>query len=116
MSTQLGCNIRTLRRPAGSAPSAARRMRANWRAEFRSNGLRAACTVMDVSSDGACLSLDGVADRKSSLWLIIDKMAPIPASIVWRKKNHAGVRFREQQQWVLEACKQRFDPAAWLKS
>lgn len=116
MNTELGCNVRTLRRTAGPASSADGRMRANWRAEFRSNGSRIPCTVMDVSSGGACLALDGVSDRQSSLWLIIDKMAPIPASVVWRKRNHAGVRFRKEQQWVLEACKQRFDPTAWMKS
>lgn len=49
------------------------------------------------------------------MWLIIDKM-PISAEIVWRKKNQVGVRFEEEQQWILDACKKRFDPTAWLQA
>ena len=115
MNKQTASNVRTLRRPNGSPASAARRLRANWPAESRSKGKRIPCMVMDISSDGACLSFDRGADQQSSMWLIIDKM-PISAEIVWRKKNQVGVRFEEEQQWILDACKKRFDPTAWLQS
>jgi hypothetical protein len=91
-------------------------MRANWPAELRCNGHRARCTVMDVSSTGASLCFDYLPDQKSSVWLIVENMAPISASIVWRNKNHAGVRFQVEQEWILEACKRRFDPVAWLRA
>ena len=115
MNSQTLSNVRTLRRPSGSSDSAIRRLRANWPAESRSQGKRIPCMVTDISSEGACLSFDRGTDQESTMWLIIDKM-PISAEIVWRKKNEVGVRFEEEQEWILDACKKRFDPTAWLQA
>jgi hypothetical protein len=108
-------NVRTLRRPAGSGPSAARRFRANWPAELRGGGVRVPCTVIDISAGGASVRIARVPSGGAQLWLIIDKVAPIAATLAWREKERAGVRFLQEQQWVAESYRQRFDPSAWLR-
>ena len=109
-------NVRTLRRPAGGAPSAGRRFRANWPAEVRGAGVRVPCTVIDISSVGACLRLEQAPPRTGTLHLIIGNVvAPIPATPAWRKNSLLGIRFLREQSWVLDSCSKRFDPAAWLK-
>jgi hypothetical protein len=94
----MSLNVRTLRRPGGT--SSGRRFRANWPAELRGGGERFPCTVVDVSSSGACLRIEH----------------PLPAVPTWRKANHLGLRFKTEQLWVLDSYQQRFDPAAWLKN
>jgi PilZ domain-containing protein len=108
-------NVRALRRPAGSAASAGRRFRANWPAELRGAGIRVPCTVIDISSVGACLRLEEAAPKNETLRLIIANVPPIPATAAWRKNTLIGVRFADEQAWVLESQSKRFDPAAWIK-
>lgn len=107
--------VRTLRRPAGVAPSAGRRFRANWPAEVRGAGVRVPCTVIDISSVGACLRLEEAPPRTDTLHLIIGSVPPIPTTLAWRRNAFLGVRFLREQSWVLESYSKRFDPAAWLK-
>ena len=109
-------NVRPLRRPAGSAPSAGRRFRANWPAELRIAGARIPCTVIDISSVGACLKLDEPLPKEGALRLIIGNVPPIQVVPAWRKSAFLGVLFHFEQSWVLDSCGKSFDPAAWLKN
>jgi hypothetical protein len=109
-------NVRPLRRPAGSAPSAGRRFRANWPAELRIAGARIPCTVIDISSVGACLKLDEPLPKDGMLRLIIGNVPPIQVVPAWRKSAFLGVLFHYEQSWVLDSCGKRFDPTAWLNN
>jgi hypothetical protein len=100
----LAVNIRRLRRPAGGAPSAGRRFRANWPAELRGAGVRTVCTVLDISSAGACLRLEGPMPKATTLRLIIGNVPPIAAVPAWRKHTLLGLHFPHEQQWVLDSC------------
>ena len=115
MTANLSPNVRALRRPAGGAPSAGRRFRANWPAELRGAGIRVACTVVDISSVGACLRIDQAPPRSGTLQLVVDGVPPIAATGAWRKDALFGVHFLHEQLWVVESCNKRFDPAAWIK-
>ena len=108
-------NVRTLRRPAGSAASAGRRFRANWPAELRGAGIRVPCTVIDISSVGACLRLEEAVPQNGAFRLVIANVAPIAVTAAWRKNMLLGVRFADEQSWVSENQRKRFDPAAWIK-
>ena len=115
MNTRSECNVRKLRRSETSS-SNGRRLRANWPAELRTNGEKTHCMVMDVSSDGANLIVESPLSGDAPLWLIVENVGPIAAQIAWRDKGRVGLCFLEEQEWVLQVSKQRFDPAAWLKS
>jgi hypothetical protein len=115
MNTQLASNVRKLRR-SGTGPSAGRRLRANWPAELRTDGTKAHCTVVDVSSEGANLLIDAPLSGDAPLWLIVENVGPIAASVAWQQENRVGLCFLEEQEWVFQASKKRFDPAAWLNS
>ena len=108
-------NVRTLRRPAGTGATAGRRFRANWPGELRAGATRIPCMVLDISVSGACLRLNETLPKRAQLWLIVEKMPPIPAVAAWRKGDHVGLSFQKEQSWVLDSYQQRFDPAAWLK-
>jgi hypothetical protein len=66
--------------------------------------MRAACTVLDISSAGACLRLEAPAPRTATLRLIIGNVPPIVATPAWRKSALLGVHFPCEQQWVLDSC------------
>lgn len=109
-------NVRRLRRPAGRAGEAGRRLRANWPAELRTNGgRRLKCTILDLSTEGARVRLAAELGAFRQGRLVIDNMPPIAAALAWRRRDEAGLRFLAEERWVLELCAQRFDPAAWLK-
>jgi hypothetical protein len=91
-------------------------MRTNWPARIKVGLDRSTCTVIDLSSAGACIALEDFVREDASFWLTIGEMAPISATIVWRKGRHVGLRFLNEQQWVSETYKQRFDPSAWVNS
>ena len=91
-------NVRPLRRPAGSAPSAGRRFRANWPAELRVAGARIRCTVIDISSVGACLKLEEPLPKDGTLRLIIGKVPPIQAVPAWRKNADGSKEYLVE--WV----------------
>ena len=115
LSTRSDCNVRKLRR-SGTGPSTGRRLRANWPAELRSNGAKTNCTVVDVSSDGANLLVESPLSGDAPLWLIVENVGPIAAAVAWQEEGRVGLCFLEEQEWVFQVSKQRFDPAAWLKS
>ena len=114
MSTQTTCNVRKLRR-SGTGPSTGRRLRANWPAELRTNGEKSECMVMDVSSDGANLLVESPLSADAPLWLIVENVGPIAAQVAWQEQGRVGLCFLEEQEWVHQVSKQRFDPTAWLK-
>jgi hypothetical protein len=72
--------------------------------------------VMDVSSDGANLLVECPLTGDAPLWLIVENVGPIAAQLAWQEESRVGLSFLEKQEWVLQVSKQRFDPAAWLKS
>jgi hypothetical protein len=71
--------------------------------------------VMDVSKDGANLLVESPLSGNAPLWLIVEKVGPIAAHVAWQEKSRVGLCFLEEQDWVHQVCKQRFDPAAWLQ-
>ena len=115
MTSSASQNVRPLRRPTAGTSSAGRRFRANWPAELRGAGIRIPCTVIDISSVGACLRLQEPVPNVGTLRLIIGNVPPIAAVAAWRKSGFLGVLFHHEQSWVLESYRKRFDPAAWLK-
>ena len=108
------CNIRPLRRPASVIGG--QRRPANMPARIKIGSTRTTCTVKDVSSSGACLTLDDVMAEDVSIWLIIGNLPPIQATAAWRKSNRIGLRFHQDQQWLEQDHKDRFDPTAWLRN
>jgi hypothetical protein len=78
-------------------------------------GGRNPCTVVDVSGAGANLCVSNLPEQ-ALVWLVIDNVPPIAASIAWRQKGHAGLAFAEEQNWVLDLSRQRFNPAAWIEN
>jgi hypothetical protein len=107
-------NVRRLRRPV-TANAAGRRLRANWPAELKVGGGRAACTVVDVSEAGANLRISHVPEQ-ALVWLLIENVPPISAAVAWRGDGRAGLVFVEEQRWVGDLYRQRFNPAAWIES
>ena len=114
MSAELGSNVRILRRQAKAKVASNGRLRVNLPAAIVTSADRTQCTVINISPAGACLAAGNVEDTVP-LWLIVDRKRPIPATIVWRKRDCVGLRFRTPQSWVDDASEQRFDPAAWLR-
>jgi hypothetical protein len=114
LDAELGSNVRTLRRRGITTSSAGHRLRANWPARIEADGGRTDCAVINISHTGACVSLKAMAESVP-LWLIVDGMAPISATIAWRKRDCVGLLFGEEQKWVEEASRRRFDPAAWVR-
>jgi len=108
--------IRRLRRPVGAAPLSGRRLRANWPGEVRIAGAKIACTVLDVSSGGASLKIEAAPEAGAELWLVVENVGPVAAALAWSENGRVGIRFSEEQDWVLTLCNQRFNPAAWLKT
>jgi hypothetical protein len=106
-------NVRQLRRAV--AKPGGRRMRANTPARIKVGVSRISCLVTDVSSSGACLSVDGPLDENARLWLVMDNKPPISAKAAWRKRNRIGLSFDKDQDWVHRIHKDRFDPSAWLE-
>lgn len=108
--------VRHLRRPADASLFFGRRLRANWLAQIECAGKTVECIVLEVSSNGAKLqtthSLKGLAE----LSLVLEGRDAISATIMWQRKDQIGLLFHEDQKWVLELFKQRFDPAAWVQT
>jgi hypothetical protein len=111
LGNEIVLNVRKLRRPAGSGPSADRRFLADWPAELRAGATKLACTVIDVSSAGACLRIDHVLPRTQDLFLVVADVPPVPVAVAWREKNRLGLRFLEEQKWVLESDPAFHEPA-----
>lgn len=108
--------VRQLRRPAGAAPSSGRRLRTDWPAKITGDGKTVECAVLDVSGSGAKIRVEHLPEGLSELSLVLDARDTLPATIVWQRRNQIGLSFPEEQEWVYEISKQRFDPAAWLRT
>ena len=106
--------VRRFRRP-NAMGSPGRRFCANWPAEIRAEGRTLNGRVVDISSGGAQLELKEFPCDSAQFWLAIEHSEPIRAEIAWRKRNQAGIRFVEEQAWVLQLYERRFNPAAWLE-
>jgi PilZ domain-containing protein len=113
MNIEPNCNVRQLRRPASI--SEGRRKRANMPARIKVGPNRATVTVTDVSASGACLAFDGPLSADVEIWLVIDRFPPISATTAWRRSNRVGLRFHQDQDWVGQVHKDRFDASAWLQ-
>jgi hypothetical protein len=106
-------NIRRLRRPENDGSAPGRRWKTDWPAELSSPQGRARCIVLDISSWGARLSLDGDAVLPDRVWLSIDSVGAVAAEIVWRRDAMIGLQFLEQQAWIRRLHARRLDPRTW---
>jgi hypothetical protein len=106
-------NVRQLRRAVGMPGG--QRMRANTPARIKAGTARISCLVTDLSSSGACLSVDGPLEENARIWLVMDNKPLISAKAAWRKRNRIGLRFDKDQDWVQRIHKDRDDPSAWLE-
>jgi PilZ domain len=108
-------NVRHLRRPMHNAAGAARRMTVEWAAELKHGDAVVPCTVVDVSSAGAQLSIAEPPPPSRVVWLMLPKTAPIPATLAWRSEGRVGLRFLREQHWLHRQEAKRFDAAEWVK-
>ena len=106
-------NIRRLRRPETEEEAPGRRWKTNWPAEIAAGGSRVECTVLDISSWGARLRLDGTFLAQGRVWLNIECIGTIGADIVWRREDTLGLQFLEQQNWIRLLHTHRLDPTTW---
>jgi hypothetical protein len=70
---------------------------------------------VDVSGAGANLRVSPLPEQ-ALVWLLIDNLPPIAASVAWRDDGHAGLAFAEEQEWVLDMSRRRFSASAWLEN
>jgi hypothetical protein len=99
--------------PEQRRTGARRRMRTQWPAEIQFRDSALACTVADISPTGAKLRLFTVPVTGSRVWLSLERTAPIPAEIAWRRQSQIGLRFLAEQRWV--AALQAACPFAWSR-
>jgi hypothetical protein len=104
--------LRRLRRPVGPL---GRRIRVDWAGELRFLRVRRPCRVLDVSSSGAHVQIDGLPSAIRQVWLVLDQGPPIAASLVWRERNRIGLSFHGEQEWLAEMGRRRLDSAAWVR-
>jgi hypothetical protein len=104
-------NIRPLRRPASIC---GRRARANLPMALKAGAERVSGRVVDISPQGAKVSVPMGLNIEANIWLVMENVPPIKGVVVWRNKEFTGVKFRDQQDWVGEDFKNRFDPTSWL--
>ena len=113
MDPEPDANIRRLRRPENDGSAPGRRWKTEWPAELSSPEGRVRCTVLDISSWGARLSLDAAATVPDRVWLVIDSIGTVAGEIVWRRDNTIGLQFVEQQAWIRRLHARRLDPRTW---
>jgi hypothetical protein len=111
--TMIGDNVRRLRRPESAHASPGRRWKTKWPGEIDSSGGRVPCTVTDISSWGAQVSLEAVPGAEERVTINLDCIGAIPARVVWRRANVLGVQFLEQQSWIRRLHARRLDPGTW---
>jgi hypothetical protein len=104
-------NVRMLRRPT----AASRRRKVDWPARCGSTENPASCRILDISQDGARVSGLAKPSRDNSVLLFFEHGSPVSATIVWRDKDRAGLRFHQQQVWIQDNNERRFDAAAWMR-
>jgi hypothetical protein len=106
-------NVRRLRRPEGDDAALGRRWKTNWPAELVSSAGRISCTILDISSGGARVHLNGAIAASGRVWLHIECVGTIGADIVWRRDDAIGVQFLEPQAWIRRLHTHRLDPSTW---
>ena len=106
--------VRRLRRPEGEEAALGRRWKTNWPAELVSSAGRISCTILDISSGGARVHLNGAVAASGRIWLNIECVGTIGADIVWRRDDTVGLQFLEQQAWIRALHTYRLDPWSWL--
>lgn len=101
MSVLPANNIRQLRRPETmGGGTASRRLRTDWPAELRTSDGRLPCTVVDVSSRGARLSLHQAPAEGTRVWLMVETIGNIAAQVIWQRDGQIGIQFTELQSWI----------------
>jgi hypothetical protein len=70
--------------------------------------------VIEISSGGASVKAAGIPTGANQLWLVIEQIAPVQAALAWRERGLVGLRFTEEQPWVAESYRRRFDASAWV--
>lgn len=106
-------NVRRLRRPEAAEAAPGRRWKTNWPAELVSPAGRVGCTVLDISSWGARVRVDGAVAGAGRVWLNIECIGTIGADVVWQREQTMGVQFLEQQAWIRRLHTHRLDPSTW---
>jgi hypothetical protein len=71
--------------------------------------------VVEISSGGASVKAAGIPSGATQLWLVIEQIAPVQAALAWRERGLIGLRFSEEQAWVAESYRRRFDASAWVR-
>lgn len=104
-------NIRLLR---GSAAVSGRRARANFPIALKAGSERVSGRVVDISPQGARVSVPMGLSLGSNVWIVMEHVPPIKGVVVWHGGEFTGVKFRDQQDWVQEDFRSRFDPTNWL--
>jgi hypothetical protein len=99
MASAIASNIRALRRPATIGGQ--ERLRTRMPARIKVGTERASCTLLDISLEGACLSVEGSLNQDAKIWLIVDNLPPIAAAPAWRHKGRIGVKFEAGQEYLM---------------
>ncbi len=99
MASTIANNVRPLRRPATNGGES--RLRTRMPARIKVGTERASCTLLDISLEGACLSVEGPLNQDAKIWLIIDNLPPIAAAPAWRHKGRIGVKFDAGQEYLM---------------
>jgi hypothetical protein len=95
-------NIRPLRRPIGRHAAFERRWKTRREAEVRVADARTPCVVVDMSVNGAGLSIGEPPVEGSVVSLILSDRRPIEARVVWRRVGAVGLCFLQRQPWVVD--------------
>jgi PilZ domain-containing protein len=103
-------NIRRLRRPENTLAAPGRRWKTNWPAELSLASGRLPCVVVDISSWGAQLRLATQPAEHERVWLTLENIGTVPATVVWQREGCVGVQFQEQQAWIRRLHAQPLDP------
>jgi PilZ domain-containing protein len=94
-------SVRQLRRPITSNVAPGQRWKTKWPAKLRTGVAQTPCTVVNVSVAGARLRVDHAPDKGSIVLLFIGNADAIVARVVWCDSGLAGLRFVEDQPWIL---------------
>jgi hypothetical protein len=113
MDRLLPDNIRRLRRPESELAAPGRRWKTNWPAELVAASGRLPCIVVDISSWGAQLRIATLPAEHERVWLNLETVGTVAASVAWQRDGTVGLQFLEQQGWIRRLHAQRLDPATW---
>jgi PilZ domain-containing protein len=95
-------NVRWLRGIATGNAMFGRRWKTKWAAKLRTAAAQLPCTVVDISVAGARLRIYDAPDEGNAVSLFIGNEGAISARVVWCHDNSVGLRFVEEQPWILD--------------